>query len=233
MAYGSVYNLPRLINNRYMLTAVLRETADTVVYAATQQVMRREVAVESLRSECMADPAKVQSFLEKARAQTRMGGKFVATALELIYAENTWHLVRERIKGEPLEELIAAGTRLSAAELCEFMLCLARNCIIHDMEGVATDRFSLHNAIFKGLSFRFDNLATSGPRTVRCSEQALTTAAAELPKLLDTASPMADEFMAILDAISATTTWVYRSFLDLYEDLVRLQLVFMQLNAKL
>lgn len=233
MVHNSAYNLPRLINNRYLLTAVLRETADSVVYAATQQVMRREVAVESLRAECMADPAKVELFLEKARAQTRMGGKFVATTLELIFAEDTWHLVLERIKGEPLDELIAAGTRLSAAELCEFMLCLARTCILHDMEGVATAPFSLHNAFFMGLSFRFDNLAAAGERTVRCSRQALTLAAAELPKLLDTASPMADDFMAILESISATTSWVYRSVLDVYEDLVRLQMLFMQLNAKL
>ncbi len=233
MSTQSVYNLPLLLNKQYMLTAVLRETADTVVYAATQQDMRRDVAVESLRPECMDDPIRVQRFLETARAQTRMGGKFVATTLELVQAQGSWHLVRERIQGEPLDELIAAEQRVSAAVLCDFMLCLCRNCIVHDMQGVATLPFSLQNAFFMGLSFRLDNLAIAGERDPRSSCHALQSVARDLQPLVDMASPMADDLLVILRNILRTTNWKPATVLDVHEDFVRLQLLLMQLNAKL
>ena len=55
MHNSSVYNLPILVGEQYVLSAVLSETADTVLYAATQKDMRREVVVESLRPEAMSD----------------------------------------------------------------------------------------------------------------------------------------------------------------------------------
>ena len=52
-----MYSLPKLLSGQYMLTAVMRESADTVFFAAMQKDLRREVVVESLRSEAMQDPS--------------------------------------------------------------------------------------------------------------------------------------------------------------------------------
>ena len=58
----STFSLPALVGGQYVFTAVLRETADTVLYAATQKNMRREVVVETLRPHAMTDPLKEPRF---------------------------------------------------------------------------------------------------------------------------------------------------------------------------
>lgn len=225
MLSNGVYNLPKLLDGQYMLSAVLNETADTVVYAATQKDLSREVVVETLRPERMASPHKVQFFLESAKAQTGMGGKFVATVLELLYAEDTWHLAKERIQGELLDELLAAGNRGSAATFCELMLTLIRTCIRHDMQGVATAPFSLQNAHFMGLGFRLDNLAQAGPRDPNSSCRDIQNAAREILPMVDTAAPRAEDICVILRNILDTTNWVQLTPLDIYAEFVRLQLL--------
>lgn len=225
MLTSSVYSLPKLLNGQYMLTAVLRETADTVVYAATQKDLRREVVVETLRPERMADPHKVQFFLESARAQTGMGGKFVATVLELLYAEDTWHIARERIQGPPLDELLAAGERGSAATFCELMLTLIRMCIRYDIEGVASTPFFLQNAHFMGLGFRLDNLAQAGTRDPRSSCRDIQNAARELLPMIDEAAPRAKDIRVIFNNILSTSNWTKLTPLDAYAEFIRLQLM--------
>lgn len=225
MFSATVYNLPKLLGGQYMLTAVLAETVDTVVYAATQKDLRREVVVETLRPERMTDPHKVQFFLETARAQTGMGGKFVATVLELLYAEDTWHIARERIQGEPLDELLASGERGSAATFCELMLTLIRTCIRQDMQGVASTPFFLQNAHFMGLGFRLDNLALAGPRDPGSSGRDIRNAAHEILFMVDPATPRAEDMRVILRNILNTTRWVQLTPLDVYAEFVRLQLL--------
>lgn len=225
MHSSSVYSLPKLLNGQYMLTGILRETADTVVYAATQKDMRREVVVETLRPKRMADPFKVQFFLETARAQTRMGGKFVATVLELLYAEDTWHIARERIQSPPLDELLAAGERGSAASLCELMLTLIRTCIRLDIEGVDSAPFSVQNAHFMGLGFRLDNLARSGARDPQASCRDIKNAARELLPKIDQAAPLAKDMEVLLNNILRYPHWTTLTPLDVYAEFVRMQLV--------
>lgn len=228
MHTSSVYNLPKLLNGQYMLTSVLRETADSVVYAAAQKDLRREVAVESLRPECMNNPQKVQAFLETARAQARMGGKFVATVLELLYAEDTWHIARERIQGSPVDELLAAGEKGCSATLCELMLALIRNCIKHDILGINTAPFSIQNAHFMGLSFRFDNLARSGARAENATSRDICNAARELLPIVDVASPRADDLLLIFHNILRVSSWQVLTPLDVHEEFVRLQFLLMR-----
>ncbi len=225
MPKSSVYSLPKLLSGQYMLTAVMRESADTVTFAAMQKDLRREVVLESLRPECMADPFKVQRFLEMARAQSSMGGKFVGTVLELLYAEDTWHIARERIQGRPLDELLAQGERGSAATLCEFMLTLCRICIKHDMLGIATAPFSIQNAHYMGLGFRLANLAQAGPREPSSSCRDIRNAARDLLAVVDAAAPRADDFIIILRNILSSQHWHATTVLDVYADLVRLQLL--------
>ena len=228
MLASSVYRLPKLLHGQYMLTSVLSETTDTVVYTATQKDLRREVVVESLRPECMASPFKVQHFLESARAQAKMGGKFIATVLELLYAEDTWHLVRERIQGQPLDELLASGAKGSALTLCELMLTLTSLCIKHDVLGIATKPFTLQNAHFMGLGFRLNNLACAGSRDPHSSCRDLQNTARALLNEVDAASPRVDDFLVILRNILRTSNWLPLTPLDIHDDFVRLQLLLMR-----
>lgn len=228
MQASSVYSLPKLLNGQYMLTGILRETADTIVYAATQKDMRREVVVETLRPKCMADPFKVQFFLETARVQTSMGGKFVATVLELLYAEDTWHIARERIQAPPLDELLAAGERGSAASFCELMLTLIRTCIRQDIEGVDSAPFSIQNAHFMGLGFRLDNLAQHGTRDSMATRRDIQNAARELLPKIEQAAPLAHDMEVLLNNILRYSHWTTLTPLDIYAEFVRMQLLIMR-----
>lgn len=225
MLSNAVYSLPKLLAGQYMLTSVLRETVDTVIYSATQKDLRREVVVETLRPSRMADPYKVQFFLETARAQSGMGSRFIATVLELLYTDDTWHIARERIQGKPLDDLLAEGERGSAATFCELMLTLIRTCIRHDILGVATTPFSLQNAHFMGMGFRIDNMAQAGERDPRSSCRDIQNAAREMLPMVDRASLHADDIIVILNNILRTSNWATLTPLDVYAEFVRLQLL--------
>ncbi len=116
------YALPFLLAGKYMLTSVLNEQPDSVVYAATQKDVRREVVIESLRPGLLGDAGRVDAFLQSAQAQARFVNHFVASTLELFFSEGTWHVVRERVMGEPLDMLLATGRRLSAAQVVQLLL---------------------------------------------------------------------------------------------------------------
>lgn len=223
MGAASVYSLPFIVGNRYVLSAVLSETADTVMYAANQKDMRREVVVESLRPEAMQNPLLVQEFLDAARAQTRMGGGAIASTLELIYAEDTWHLARERVEGIPLDEMVKAGDKLPASALCELMLLLCRTCIKMDIEDIEGARFMLQHLFYSNSGFRLRNPALGGRRSRNTSRRVLTSAAADLQPLVDECSPHAAALCSILRRMQYPSDWISLSPLFYDEELVRLQ----------
>lgn len=225
MHISTAYSLPKLLAGQYMLTAVQRETADTVVYTATQKDLRRDVVVESLRPELMSDPYKVQAFLETAKAQSCMGGKFIALVLELFRAEGTWHIARERILGTPVDHLVASEESGPVDALCELMLTLIRSCIRHDMMGVATAPFSMQNAYYMGLGFRLDNLAQAGVRKPCSSCRDIRNAARAILPKVDATSVHAHDLEIILNNILQSNHHTTLTPLDIYAEFVRLQLM--------
>ena len=223
MSAASTYTLPFPLGSRYILTSVLSETADTVLYSARQNDMSRDVVVESLRPEAMEDHMKVQCFLETARAQSRMSGGPIASSLELFYAEDTWHLARERIEGDPLDVMVAEGRKLPAFAVCELMQMLCHICICMDIEGIAGENFLMQHVYYMAPGFRLRNPAMGGERTRTISRRVLTTAAADLLQLVDEASPHASELCDILRRMHYPSNWTPLSPLYYDEELVRLQ----------
>lgn len=223
MNASDTYALPFALGPRYMLISVLRETADTVLYCARQNDMGRDVVVESLKREAMEDPMKVQGFLEAARAQSRMGGGPIASSLELLFAEDTWHVARERIEGESLDVMVAEGRKLPAFAVCELMQLLCHICICMDMEDIAGEAFLLQHVYYMSPGFRLRNPALGGERSRTTSRRVLTTAAADLLQLVDESSPHAADLCDILRRMHYPSNWTPLSPLHYDEDLVRLQ----------
>lgn len=233
MMVSSVYTLPALVGEQYMFTSVLKESADTVLYAASQKDMRRDVVVESLRPEAARDPLRVQAFLDSAKAQARLGGAHIASALELLYADETWHLAKERIKGDSLDSMLASGRKLASSDVCELMLSLCHICLCMDMEGIASVPFSLQSVYAVGIEFRFDNPATGGGRDCSTSRRTLSEAARQIAPLLDPASPRAGQVRELLRRMELTVNWSALSPLLFDEDFVRLQMQILQEQAPL
>lgn len=188
---SDIYDLPTLVGGQYMLTSVLRETRDTVLYLATQKDLRREVIAELLRRSAAEHPRRVRLFLDSAKAQSNFQGDYLSSVLEVLEVNGTWMVVKESPKGEPLDMLLADGKRLSAYDLCYLMITLCHLCLRMDSEHVASTRFHLENVYYRQGHFRLSNPALAGTRSALSSRNFLADAARELRALLDEKSTMA------------------------------------------
>lgn len=185
------YDLPTLVGDQYMLTSILRETRDTVLYRAMQKNLRREVIVERLRLSSAEHPRRVRLFLDSAKAQSRFRGDYLSSVLEVLEVDGTWMVAKESPKGEPLDMMLADGNLLSAYDLCYLMITLCHLCLRLDSEHVASTRFHLEDVYYREGHFRLSNPALAGTRTQVSSRNFLADAARELLGLLDKKSTMA------------------------------------------
>ncbi len=218
------FSLPYLLGDKYMLTSVLNELPDEVVYAATQKDVRREVIIESLRYECLDDPSRLDHFLQSAQAQARFVNHFVASTLELFFAADTWHLVRERVMGEPLDMVLASGRRLSAAQVVQLLLHVCHGCIFMDIEGIACNPFMLEHSYLVEHGFRFDNPVCAGRRHREASRRVLRRAARLIHPLLDAEDPLATRLSDLLERMSCEGNWDSLGVLRFDEELTRIQM---------
>lgn len=231
MNVSSAYTLPALVGGQYVLSSILGETADAVLYAAAQKDMRRDVIVESLKPEAARDPVRVRRFLDSARAQARMSGGNIASSLELLYADDTWHLAKERVKGESLDSMLAEGRLMPSFPICDLMLRLCRMCICMDIEKIAGIPFSLQNVYMVGMDFRFDNPACAGERRRSASRRVLVEAARQAELLLDPSSLMADQVKSVLETMRLNANWSVLSPLLYDESFARLQQRILQADS--
>ncbi len=217
------YLLPTMLGDQYVLTSVLRESTDTVTYAATQKDMRRDVVVESLREEAMSDPLKVDRFLQTAKIQAGIDFPCVASALELLYAEGTWHLAKERIKGEALDMMAASGRSLTVRQALALLLHLCHACVYMDIEGIACEPFSLERAYVVENDFRFDNLSKAGERTRSDTQRHLSRAARLIRPLVEENEAGGRQVMDLLGRMRYGTSAGVLGAVWYGEEIVRMQ----------
>ncbi len=220
----STYALPRVMGQQYILSSIIEESADTITYAATQKDMRRDVIVETLRPQAALEPRKVRFFIETARMQTRVEHPSVAAPLELLEAEGTWHLAKEKIKGEPLDMMVSNGRVLPSEVICGLMQQLCRACIYMDMERIACAPFALEHTYLMETGFRFDNMALAGPRPRNASMHYLANAARFIAPLLDMNTVLATPLLRIMEHMRLAGAWRPLSPVLFIEDLSRLQM---------
>ena len=195
-------DLPVLLGGQHRLSAMLRETRDTIMYRATQSELRREVVVELLRFSAARSPHKIRMFLDTARVQASFQGEHLARVLEAVEVEGTWLVAREIPAGEPLDMMLAAGKTLPAIEICRLMIILCKLCLRLEAEKVASGRFHLEDAFYHEHDFRLSHPACVGTRSASASRIYLTDAARELQPLVATDSYMAGAMLRVLQRIS-------------------------------
>lgn len=196
MAETDFFELPMLVGEQYMLSAILRETRDTILYRGTQRELQREVIVECLRHSAMDVPRKVSIFLETAKAQAQFTEEHISRVLEVTEAKGTWMVARETPTGEPLNMLQSDGRFLSTTDVCSLMLFLCRLCLRMDAEGVASSHFRTEDVFISDHNFKLTNPACAGTRSPSATRSFLAEAAHELSAILDPnstpARPMSD-----------------------------------------
>ena len=216
-------SLPALLGEQYMLTAFLGETPVSRSYAAKQRGMTREVVVESLRPELVADSAAVESFVAAARAKAQICFPWVAAAVELLFEDESWHFVRERPEGESLDMLAMAGRKLPGTRLCGLLQQLCRYCIFLDMEGIACEDFALHHISLAGDGFVFDNTLLATPRHRGDSQRYLRHAVALLRPFLGAADPLTPTLAELMERMGEEVRWSTLSPLWYDEELCALR----------
>lgn len=196
------YDLPAFVGEQYMLTSVLRETRDTILYRATQKELRREVIVERLRHAAAEHPRRVRLFLDSAKAQARFRGDHLSSVLEVLEADGCWLVAKESPPGEPLDMMLADGKLLSAYDICRLFLILCHLCLRLDTEHMASTRFHLEDVYYHEHNFRLSNPARAGTRSVDSSRNYLAGAARDLLPMLDIKSNLAGAIDQLLKRIS-------------------------------
>ena len=191
-----------LVGEQYMLTSILRETRDTILYRATQKELRREVIVESLRHSAMENQRKVRMFIDSAKAQASMQGGVLSCVLEVFEAEGTWLAAKEGLTGEPLDQMLSNGKTISALDLCLLFIDLCKICMRFDAENVMMSRFHMEDIFFHQHRFRLNNIARAGTRSVGASRIFLSDAAQELLPMLDLKSNLAGALASLMRRVS-------------------------------
>ncbi len=216
--------LPAMLGEQYLLSRIIKETEDEVIYLAQQKDIRRDVYVKSLSPSALSNDAKVAFFLESARAKSRHSFKFVGLSLELLFQNGTWHLVYECIKGDPLDLLLASGRYLSPLRICEFLLNLCHICVFMDIEGVATEDFSLEHSYLMDHDFRMDNPAKAGVRKRTASRVYLHNAIVKLSPLVDKDQRHSDSLNELMVRMRYQENWETITPMLFAEELAQLQL---------
>lgn len=218
-------SLPCVIADQYILISVFDEGRDTVIYEAMQKDLQREVWVESLRLSAMADESKRRFFLDTCRLQARVRHSVLAAPLELLEAESTLHVVRERIKGEPLDMMVSTGRVLSAEMVCSLLQHMCYVYLYFDMERIASRSFSpQHTYLMDFGGFRFDHMAVAGIRRRGDTQRQMAEMVQVVAPLLDRSGPFAAPLLQIMEQISSGTAWSSITPAAMDEELIRLQM---------
>lgn len=202
------YSIPSMLGEQYMLSGIIDELPDRVIYAAQQTDIRRDVIIECLRPAVMQDDIVVKRFVANARAKAKFTSKRVGVILELMYMDQSWHLVREKIKGEPLDRILAAGHLLSPFLMARLVRCLCRICSWMDVSGFLNEDFALAHSYLHDWDFRFDNPVIAGTRPATASRDFLRSAALQIMPLLDTQAPDAQPMEELLVRMRDLAYWV-------------------------
>ena len=193
------YDLPMLVGEQYMLTSVIREERDAILYRGTQRDLRREVMVEVLRKSAAGDKRNVELFMDNARVQAGFQGEHLLRVLEVMEAKGTWMVAKESPEGEPLDMMSGV---LSALDVCTLMMLICQLCLRMDAEYVASDQFHLENVYYSEHYFQLANPARAGKRARGSSRRDMAEAAHQLLALLDARSALATPMASVLRRIA-------------------------------
>lgn len=218
------YRLPAMLGEQYMLRNVVEERKSVILYDAQHKDIRRDVIVESMRLSAMQDDAKIEAFLESARLRSSMKFNTLGASLELLFIDDCWHFISERINGDSFNLLLSRGDQLSAHQISSLMRQICTLCIYLDIEGIASRQFALEEIYLANGNFRMNNPACSGVRGRYTSRDYITEAATALVGFLDPASCLADGLYLILDRMQFDESWYTLSALNYSNDLMQLQL---------
>ncbi len=114
--------LGRVLGGKYRVDAFLGAGSMGRVYRATQEPLRRIVAVKVLNTNLGADPAAPQRFLREAQAASRIDHPNSVAVYDFGHEDDgTAFIVMEYLRGETLEDMLARDGSLPIARCVSIM----------------------------------------------------------------------------------------------------------------
>jgi beta-lactam-binding protein with PASTA domain/tRNA A-37 threonylcarbamoyl transferase component Bud32 len=127
-----------IFNNRYRLDRRIGDGGMAVVWAGTDVLLRRRVAVKVLREQYAADEEFVRRFFNEAQSAARLSHPNIVNTYDVGRENDTYYIVMELVDGTTLAEMIRADTRLPepvaidyAAQMCNGLAYAHRQGILH------------------------------------------------------------------------------------------------------
>ncbi len=109
-------------DSRYTIVALLGEGGMGFVYKARHKVMRRNVAIKTIRPELLNHAEAVKRFAKEVKAAARLSHPNIVAAYDAERAGDLHYLVMEFVDGESLNELVNRQGPLPVADALDYIL---------------------------------------------------------------------------------------------------------------
>jgi len=126
----------RTLKDRYRLDRKLGEGGMATVYAGTDSLLRRRVAVKILRPQFAADVDFVRRFYHEAESVARLSYPNIVSIYDVGRDGDTYFIVMELVDGTTLAELIDADGRLPEAVVIDFAEQVCRALAYAHRQGI-------------------------------------------------------------------------------------------------
>lgn len=128
----------RTFNNRYRTERRIGDGGMAVVYAGTDVVLRRRVAIKVLREQFAADEDFVRRFYNEAQSAAKLSHPNIVNTYDVGREDETYYIVMELVDGTTLGEMIRADGRIPepvaidyAAQICNGLAYAHRQGLLH------------------------------------------------------------------------------------------------------
>jgi len=111
-----------LVAEKYRIDRVLGVGGMGVVYAATHELLRQQVALKLLLPEVAKNKEAVARFLHEGRATARLQSAHVVRVTDVGMVDTTPFLAMELLSGEDLGEIVTARPRILVTETVDWLL---------------------------------------------------------------------------------------------------------------
>ncbi|MBV8074727.1 MAG: Stk1 family PASTA domain-containing Ser/Thr kinase [Candidatus Eremiobacteraeota bacterium] len=128
----------QIFNNRYRLERRIGDGGMAVVYAGTDMLLRRRVAIKVLREQFAADDDFVRRFYNEAQSAAKLSHPNIVNTYDVGRENSTYFIVMELVEGTTLGEMIRADGKIPepvaidyAAQICNGLAYAHRQGLLH------------------------------------------------------------------------------------------------------
>lgn len=127
----------KTVDDKYTVTALLGKGGMGEVYLAKQRYLDREVALKVLRRSTSEQPGAVKRFMLEAKAASGLSSPHTVTIHDFgVTDDGLLYFTMERLKGAPLNEVIADQSPLAPARAVDIAVHVCRSLAEAHAQGI-------------------------------------------------------------------------------------------------